>query len=67
MIKVRDEARVRFSGANNPKAKLNEAEVLSIRRLRSKGATLKDIADRIGISKAQVSAVANGKFWRTCE
>jgi len=56
-------AKVRFSGARNPKAKLNEAQVLSIRQLRAKGVPLKDIAERIGISRAQVSAIARGRSW----
>lgn len=56
-------ARERFSGSNNPKAKANEATVLSIRRLRAKGKPLKDIAERTGLSVSQVSAIARGKFW----
>lgn len=58
-----DAGKACFSGENNPKAKLNDAEVLSIRRLRAKGVPLKDIAERIGISVSQVSAIARGKFW----
>jgi hypothetical protein len=53
----------RFSGVNNPKSKLNEAQVLSIKRLRAKGLLLKDIAERHDISIAQVSAIINNKFW----
>lgn len=63
-VKSRDLARDRFSGTKNPKAKLNEAELLSIRRLRSKGWLLKDIAERVGISIAQVGQIANNKFWK---
>lgn len=57
-------AREQFSGTNNPKAKINEAMVLSIRRLRVKGVSLREISDRHGISVAQVSAIANNKFWK---
>lgn len=53
-----------FTGSNNPKAKVNEAVVLSIRRLRQKGASLKSIAERHSISVAQVSAISNNKFWK---
>lgn len=60
----RDGAKERFSGTKNPKAKVNEAVALSIRRLRSKGDTLKSIAERHGLSKSQVSAIANNKFWK---
>lgn len=60
---VIDGSRERFTGANNPKAKVNEATVLSIRRLRSKGKSLKDIAERHDISVAQVSSIATGKSW----
>ena len=37
--------------------KLNEAEILSIKRLRQKGLTYYDIAERIGISVRQVKHV----------
>lgn len=54
----------RFSGAANPKAKMNEALVLSIRRLRAKGNSLKSIAERHSISVSQVSAISNNKYWK---
>lgn len=62
--KQRENSRNKFQGSRNPKAKVNEAIVLSIRRLRSKGIPLKDIAARHSISTAQVSAIANNKFWK---
>jgi len=62
-----DSARKRFSGENNPKAKLNEAMVLSIRRLRQKGESLKSIAERHSISLAQVSSIALNKSWKIQE
>ena len=60
-------AKERFSGENNPKSKINEATVLSIRRLRQKGLSLQEISERHNISKAQVSAIARGKFWKEVE
>lgn len=54
----------RFSGVKNPKCKINEAVVLSIRRCRQKGDSLKEIAERVGLSIPQVSAIANRKFWQ---
>jgi len=58
------EAKKRFGGESNPKAKITEATVLSIRRLRSIGKSLKEISERHGISKSQVSAIANLKSWK---
>ena len=55
---------LRSKGENNPKAKLKEAEVLSIRRLRSKGLSLKEIAERHNISRSQVSSIANNRTWK---
>lgn len=57
-------SRTRFSGVRNPKASLNEARVLSIRRLRQKGLLLREIAERHSVSIAQVSAIINNKFWK---
>jgi hypothetical protein len=59
----KNKAREMFTGSKNPKSKLNEAQILSIRRLRAKGISLKDIAERHGISKSQVSSIANNKSW----
>lgn len=57
-------AKYSFTGVRNPKAKVNESIVLSIRRCRAKGDSLRNIADRTGLSVAQVSAIANNKFWK---
>lgn len=53
----------KLSGVKNPRAKVNESNVLSIRKLRSEGVLLKVIAKEYGLSTAQVSAIARGKFW----
>jgi len=39
---------------------LNEAEILSIKRLRQKGLQYYEIAERIGISKDRVKSICNG-------
>jgi len=51
-------------GVHNPAAKLNEAEVLSIRRLRAKGLTYRSIAERHGISVSEARNVASRRTWR---
>lgn len=54
-----------FGGTNNPKAKLDFEQVLSLRKKRSSGTLVKHLAAEFGISVAQVSAIANNKFWHT--
>lgn len=61
---ARENAKKRFSGTNNPKAKINEAIVLSIKQLRLKGGSLKSISEKHSISVSQVSAIINNKFWK---
>lgn len=53
-----------FKGTENPAAILNDAQVLSIKRLLSKGWTQKEIALRHGISQAQVSNIKRGLQWK---
>lgn len=50
-------------GAANPAAKLNDAAVLSIRRLRAQGAPYRDIAERHGISISEARNVATRRTW----
>lgn len=52
-----------YSGANNPKAKVNEAIVLSIRRRRKKGESLKSISEAVGLSMSQVSSITTKRTW----
>ena len=50
-------------GEKNGCSKLNNADVLSIRRLRSIGATYRAIAERFGVDKATVMRAAKGQRW----
>ena len=45
---------------NAPEKLLNEAEILSIKRLRQKGLQYYEIADRIGISEERVRSICKG-------
>lgn len=58
-------------GRNNPpkgeshaKAKLTETQVLSARRLRTKGYTYQSIADRFGVAKKTILTVIKGETWK---
>lgn len=51
-------------GENHPNALLNDAVVRSIRRLRSKGQSYSEIANRHSIPKSLVAQVAARKTWR---
>lgn len=62
--KTIDNGKKLFGGTRNPKAKINEATVLSIRRLRAKGKSLKEIAERHSLSVSQISVIANHKSWK---
>ncbi len=50
-------------GEKNGQAKLTEADVRSIRRLRSIGHTYKSIASRFGVDKMTVLRAAKGEQW----
>lgn len=52
-------------GESNPSAKLSEAAVISIRRLRQQGHTYRSIAERHGISVSSVRNIATGRTWGT--
>ncbi len=51
------------SGEENPFSKLKADEVKDIRRMRSSGFTLKDIAEAFGVTQSTVSAIARRKAW----
>lgn len=53
----------RTTGSERDYSKLNDADVRSIRRLRSRGVTYKDIAARLSISRALVWQVLSGNRW----
>lgn len=49
-----------MSGETHPSAKLSDADVTAIKRLRKSGRTLSYIADRFGVSFQHISALTNG-------
>lgn len=51
-------------GESNGMRKLSETEVLSIRRLRSVGWTMTNIAARFGVSRTAISVILSGKYWK---
>lgn len=51
-------------GEDHPHAKLSEEQVLEIRRLYAEtDATQYDLADRFGMSKAQIGSIVRGEKW----
>jgi len=52
------------SGIKNPRAKLDEADVLAIRGLLSEGVTQQQVSYIYNISPIQVSRISQGKTWR---
>lgn len=62
-IADRDAKRRQAFGERNNKAKLTEADVREIRDLRAIGFTQQKIADRFGVSQANISSVLSGKIW----
>lgn len=59
--KVRDGTDGR--GTKNKRAKLTEEKVYEIRRLHSKGASSRTIAERFRVSQAAINAVVSGRNW----
>jgi NUMOD4 motif/HNH endonuclease len=50
-------------GATNPRAKLTEADVKKIRMLYAIGTPQKNLAQRFGVSQANISSIVNRKSW----
>lgn len=50
-------------GSNHGMSKLTEPKVLEIRKLRSNGMLLKEIAVIYGVSRTQIGAVVSGENW----
>ncbi len=50
-------------GSRHHRAKLMEADIPVIRRLRSEGMTLSKIAERFGVTRPQIGAVISGRNW----
>lgn len=57
------EYREAFRGSKNGNSKLTEAQVEEIRRLRSEGKLLREIAPQFGISLVLVSYICRGTVW----
>jgi hypothetical protein len=51
-------------GTKHPMAKVTEADVLEMRRLRSEGWIQKDIATKFSVKTATVQGILAGKYWR---
>ncbi|WP_169239917.1 hypothetical protein [Candidatus Roseilinea sp. NK_OTU-006] len=51
-------------GAQNPAAKLTEAQVAEIKRLLARGAGYRFLAQRYGVSTQTIGAIARGQAWR---
>ena len=51
-------------GEDSPHAKITETDVAAILDAVSGGETHRSIAKRFGISKSQVTRIANGKSWK---
>lgn len=51
-------------GENSHLSKLNDADVLSIRRLASKGLTLTSIGQRFGVDRSVIGKIVKGSTWK---
>jgi antitoxin component HigA of HigAB toxin-antitoxin module len=59
---ARDKRR-EYIGEANSNAVLDDAKVVTIRRMQSRGCRLKDIAEVVGCSTSNVSKVARRELW----
>ncbi len=50
-------------GERNGTSKLSEGDVVAMRRDRSEGATLSDLARRFGVTESNASSICRGKTW----
>ena len=64
MVRKGRQANVR--GERNPKAKLTEHQVKVIRGCRRMGCSLKYLANRYGVTMANISDIGNGDTWNHC-
>jgi hypothetical protein len=51
-------------GSQSPRAKVTEAQVAELRRIRPRGRLIHEHAGRLGISPWTVYSILNGRFWR---
>lgn len=59
----REQLRKTSAGIGNPKAKLNEVQVLEMRRMRLEGSTYQKIADSFNMSVSQTQSVCKMQSW----
>lgn len=52
-----------FHGESHPMAKLSDASVMEIRRLKRLGLTGKNVGARFGLNRNTVNKIAAGKYW----
>ena len=50
-------------GERNPAAKLTEAQVIEIKRLLARGAGYRFLAERFGVHRVTIGAIARGELW----
>lgn len=59
------EAPTRYAiGERNPAARLTEAQVAEIKRLLARGAGHRFLAERFGVSRTTIGAIARGERWQ---
>lgn len=54
------------AGSKHHYAKINEADVIEMRRLRSEGFELKELAAKYGVCTGSVSLICKRRTWRHC-
>lgn len=52
-----------FKGEKNSGAKLVAAQVVEMRRLRSEGVPVRQLAEQFSVSRSLVDAICNGQYW----
>ena len=52
------------AGERHPGARLSEAQVAEIKRLLTRGAGYRFLAERFGVSRTTIGAIARGERWR---
>ena len=55
---------IRLAGANNPSAKLTEAQVREIREKRANGVKQKDICKEYGVHRSTILRITSGQTWK---
>jgi HNH endonuclease len=57
------DGRSRLKGEGNSRSKLNEIQVLEIRKLKAEGKTLDQLSVQFGMSKTMIANIVNRKSW----